>query len=155
MRLLLDSHAFLWFILGDQRLSDRARLAIATAAADVLISPATLWEMAIKVRLGKYTQPGPFGPFMDTQLTSNRIRLLPIEVRHTAILASLPFHHRDKRTIDRRHDPGDGAPPQRQVGHPRERRRHHRAGGQPRSPEEKGASDAKTGPAAKCQPTRR
>ena len=95
MRLLLDSHAFLWFILGDQRLSDRARLAIAAADTDVLISPATLWEMAIKVRLGKYTLPGPFGPFMDTQLTSNRIRLLPIEVRHTALLASMPFHHRD------------------------------------------------------------
>jgi len=95
VRLLLDSHAFLWFILGDQRLSDRARLAIAAADTDVLISPATLWEMAIKVRLGKYTLPGPFGPFMDTQLTSNRIRLLPVEVRHTAILASMPFHHRD------------------------------------------------------------
>ena len=95
MRLLLDSHAFLWFILGDQRLSDRAQSAIAAADADVLISPATLWEMAIKVRLGKYTLPGPFGPFMDTQLTSNRIRLLPIEVRHTALLASMPFHHRD------------------------------------------------------------
>jgi PIN domain nuclease of toxin-antitoxin system len=95
VRLLLDSHAFLWFILGDQRLSDRARLAIAAADTDVLISPATLWEMAIKVRLGKYTLPGPFGPFMDTQLTSNRIRLLPIEVRHTALLASMPFHHRD------------------------------------------------------------
>lgn len=95
MRLLLDSHAFLWFILGDHRLSDRARLAIAAADTDVLISPATLWEMAIKVRLGKYTLPGPFGPFMDTQLTSNRIRLLPIEVRHTALLASMPFHHRD------------------------------------------------------------
>jgi PIN domain nuclease of toxin-antitoxin system len=95
VRLLLDSHAFLWFILGDQRLSDRARLAIAAADTDVLISPATLWEMAIKVRLGKYTLPEPFGPFMDTQLTSNRIRLLPIEVRHTAILASMPFHHRD------------------------------------------------------------
>ena len=95
MRLLLDSHAFLWFILGDQRLSDRARLAIAAADTDVLISPATLWEMAIKVRLGKYKLPGPFGPFMDTQLTSNRIQLLPIEVRHTALLASMPFHHRD------------------------------------------------------------
>ena len=95
MRLLLDSHAFLWFILGDQRLSDRAQSAIAAADADVLISPATLWEMTIKVRLGKYTLPGPFGPFMDTQLTSNRIRLLPIEVRHTALLASMPFHHRD------------------------------------------------------------
>ena len=133
MRLLLDSHAFLWFILGDQRLSDRAQSAIAAADADVLISPATLWEMTIKVRLGKYTLPGPFGPFMDTQLTSNRIRLLPIEVRHTALLASMPFHHRDKRTTDRRHDPGDGDPTQGQVGYPRERRRHDRAEGQPRS----------------------
>ena len=50
MRLLLDSHAFLWFILGDQRLSDRAQSAIAAADADVHNSPATLWEMAIKVR---------------------------------------------------------------------------------------------------------
>lgn len=59
MRLLLDSHAFLWFILGDQRLSDRARLAIAAADTDVLISPATLWEMAIKVRLEKTRCLGP------------------------------------------------------------------------------------------------
>lgn len=95
MRLLLDSHAFLWFILGDQRLSDRARLAIATADTDVLISPATIWEMAIKVRLGKYILPGPFGPFMEMQLASNRIRLLSIEVRHAALLESMPFHHRD------------------------------------------------------------
>jgi len=95
VRLLLDSHAFLWFILGDQRLSDRARSAIAAADTDVLVSPATLWEMAIKVRLGKYTLPGPFAPFMETQLASNRFRLLPIEVRHAALLASMPFHHRD------------------------------------------------------------
>ena len=95
MRLLLDSHAFLWFILGDQRLSDRARLAIAAADTDVLISPATIWEMAIKVRLGKYILPGHFGPFMEMQLASNRIRLLSIEVRHAALLESMPFHHRD------------------------------------------------------------
>ncbi|MFM8495943.1 MAG: type II toxin-antitoxin system VapC family toxin [Planctomycetia bacterium] len=95
MRILLDSHAFLWFILGDQRLSDRARSAIATADTDVLVSPATLWEMAIKVRLGKYALPEPFGPFMESQLAANRFRLLPIEVRHAAILASMPFHHRD------------------------------------------------------------
>lgn len=95
MRLLLDSHAFLWFILGDQQLSDRARSAIAAADTDVLVSPATIWEMAIKVRLGKYTVPGPFGPFMEAQLAANRFRLLPIEVRHAALLASMPFHHRD------------------------------------------------------------
>ncbi len=95
MRLLLDSHAFLWFILDDARLSDRAKSLIAAAESEVVISPATLWEMAIKVRLGKYTLPEPFGLFMQTQLTLNRISLLPIDVRHTALLATMPFHHRD------------------------------------------------------------
>jgi PIN domain nuclease of toxin-antitoxin system len=95
VRLLLDSHAFLWFILDDARLSDRAKSLIAAAESEVVISPATLWEMAIKVRLGKYTLPEPFGLFMQTQLTLNRISLLPIDVRHTALLATMPFHHRD------------------------------------------------------------
>lgn len=54
MRMLLDSHAFLWFILDDPRLSDRARDCIVATDSSIYVNPATLWEVAIKIRLGKY-----------------------------------------------------------------------------------------------------
>ena len=53
MTMLLDTHAFLWFVLDDTRLSDTARSVIADPTRDVFVSPATFWEIAIKVRLGR------------------------------------------------------------------------------------------------------
>ena len=54
MRLLLDTHAFLWFIFGDPQLSDKARTLINDGDNDGLVSPATYWEIAIKISIGKY-----------------------------------------------------------------------------------------------------
>lgn len=95
MRLLLDTHALLWFVLDDPRLSRGGREAIGDSANSVLVSPASLWEIAIKVSLGKYTLPTEYGRFMEQQLAENEFELLPIEVAHTALLANMPFHHRD------------------------------------------------------------
>ena len=95
MRLLLDTHAFLWFVLDDARLSSVARDAIAEPANRVLVSPATLWEIAIKVSLGKYRLPTEYGAFVEQQLAANGFELLPIGVSHMAVLANLPFYHRD------------------------------------------------------------
>jgi PIN domain nuclease of toxin-antitoxin system len=95
LRLLLDTHALLWFVLDDTRLSGPARNAIADSANEVLVSPATLWEIAIKVSLGKYRLPGEYGQFMKHQLAMNDFDVLPIEIPHTAMLANMPFHHRD------------------------------------------------------------
>jgi PIN domain nuclease of toxin-antitoxin system len=60
MRLLLDTHAFLWFVLADRRLIQSALDQILDPAAEKLISPASYWEIAIKISLGKYTLNEPY-----------------------------------------------------------------------------------------------
>ena len=95
MKILLDTDSFLWFLLADPRLSDPAHELIADARTMVYMSPATYWEIAIKISLGKYALPEPYALFMERELTINDFRILPILPRHTAILTELPFHHRD------------------------------------------------------------
>lgn len=95
MRLLLDTHALLWFLLNDARLSGNARSLITAPANDVFVSPASYWEIAIKISLGKYTLEEDFAEFMESQIVENELTLLPITVKHAAVVATLPFHHRD------------------------------------------------------------
>lgn len=111
MRVLLDTHAFLWYVLEDRRLSDAARTAIegdASAASvdqplagvrqdapEVLVSPASYWEIAIKISLGKYALTVPYETFWRSGIELNDFHVLPIEIRHTALLLSLPYHHKD------------------------------------------------------------
>lgn len=71
MSLLLDTHSVLWFLLDDPRLGTRARDAIMTHPARVLVSPASLWEIAIKISLCKYGLPMDFTEFWDRQLAEN------------------------------------------------------------------------------------
>ncbi len=94
MRLLLDGHAFLWFVSGDRRLGDAARLAIESPEAEPHLSLATVWELAIKVSVGRLTMAAPFHAFMTEKLATN-LRLLPIRLPHALAIHSLPFHHRD------------------------------------------------------------
>ena len=65
MRLLLDTHAWLWFVLGDASLSAPARAAIEAAENEKLVSPASFWEVAIKVSLGKYVLPQSYESFIQ------------------------------------------------------------------------------------------
>jgi len=95
MRFLLDTHAFLWFILNDSRASTVAFRLISDPANEILLSPATYWEIAIKIGLGKYELPEPFDAFITRQVEDNRFTILPVEIRHTARLIGMPFHHRD------------------------------------------------------------
>ncbi len=95
MRLLLDTHALLWFLLNDARLSGSARSLITDPENDMFVSPASYWEIAIKISLGKYTLGEDFTEFMENQIAENELTLLPITVKHTAVVATLPFHHRD------------------------------------------------------------
>ncbi len=95
MKLLLDTHSFLWFVLNDPQLSTPARTAISEPANDILISPATYWEIAIKVRLGKYTLTSPYLDFIQHAIDDNEFEVLPIQVQHTALVATLPFQHKD------------------------------------------------------------
>ena len=95
MNLLLDTHTFLWFIAGDSRLSQPARSAIEDVNNNRYVSMASLWEIAIKVSVDKLKLSEPFEVLIPEQLAENRIEPLNISVDHTALIASMPFHHRD------------------------------------------------------------
>ena len=68
MNLLLDTQALLWFLIDDPRLSEKARASIVDADGVVFVSPASLWEIAIKISIGKYSLPEPFVMFWEQQL---------------------------------------------------------------------------------------
>lgn len=95
MKLLLDTHTLLWFALGDQRCSPKARQLIENPTHEKWVSPASYWELAIKIGLGRYSLPGFFEDFMATAIEGNGFSILPILPRHTAMLIHLPHHHRD------------------------------------------------------------
>lgn len=95
MRLLLDTHTLLWFALNDPQLSATAQSLIVDPANVKLVSPASYWEIAIKISTGKYTLAQPYEDFMHNAIDMNGFQHLPIEPRHTAILTTLPYHHRD------------------------------------------------------------
>lgn len=95
MRLLLDTHAFLWFVWNDARLSVTARSLIEDANNDLYLSAASAWEIAIKISVGKLSVGQDLGTFLTEQLTRNAIALLPLSIPHAATVASLPLHHKD------------------------------------------------------------
>ncbi len=93
-RVLLDTHAFLWFITDDSRLTARARDAI-SSAEQALVSVASCWEIAIKASLGRLTLSAPPERLLAEQLAENSFDLLHIELAHVSGVAALPWHHRD------------------------------------------------------------
>jgi PIN domain nuclease of toxin-antitoxin system len=95
MRLLLDTHTFLWWVADAPELSAAAKEAIREPDAGCWLSLASCWEMAIKQSLGKLRLPAPLPRFVPEQLAANRFQQLGIEFRHVARVASLPLHHRD------------------------------------------------------------
>ena len=95
MRVLLDTHAFLWFVLNDPQLSPTALATIEDPANDVLVSPASFWEIAIKVSQKKLDLFAPYDEFMRRGIVDNDFEILPIEPRHGGRLTTLPFHHKD------------------------------------------------------------
>jgi PIN domain nuclease of toxin-antitoxin system len=95
MRALLDTSAFLWFISGSDRLSENARNHITDFDNDLVLSIASLWEIAIKTSLGKLELSSPFDQFISSQLEKNAIGILPIELHHLSATTNLEFHHRD------------------------------------------------------------
>jgi PIN domain nuclease of toxin-antitoxin system len=95
MTLILDTHACLWFLGGDTRLSAAARSAIEGSGNTRQFSIASLWEIAIKVSIGKLEMSRPFLAVFPSALESNGIHLLPLSVEDVQQVATLPFHHRD------------------------------------------------------------
>lgn len=94
MRLLVDTHAFLWFVAGDARLSRTARRAMEHDEAEISLSAATVWEMAIKANLGRLTLPAPASDYVADKARAG-VRMLPVDWSHAAAVERLPFHHRD------------------------------------------------------------
>lgn len=95
MKLLLDTHTLLWFIAGSPNLSATARSLIEDTANEKYVSIASLWEIAIKISIGKMSLTALFDVLFPHQLQVNGFELLPIKVNHTSAIVTLPFHHRD------------------------------------------------------------
>ncbi|HMO58211.1 MAG TPA: type II toxin-antitoxin system VapC family toxin [Roseiflexaceae bacterium] len=95
MRLLLDTHSFLWFVTDDPRLTTSAKQVIEDIDTELFLSMASVWEMAIKVSIGKLSLAQPIEAFVLSQLVLNSISLLDIALPHALAVATLPFHHRD------------------------------------------------------------
>jgi len=94
VKLLLDTHAFLWFATGDRRLSRAARRRLEHDDAQLHLSTASIWEMAIKSSLGRLMLPGPLDRYVAEKLDEG-YRVLAVEWAHAAAVERMPFHHRD------------------------------------------------------------
>jgi PIN domain nuclease of toxin-antitoxin system len=94
MKAILDTHAFLWALTGDARMSRLARDTFA-GPTGLSLSIASIWEILIKVQSGKLKLPRPAGPYVLKKLAENRIEALPISIDHLLTLERLPMHHRD------------------------------------------------------------
>jgi PIN domain nuclease of toxin-antitoxin system len=92
---LLDTHSFLWAINAPAHLSDSARTVVAAQENVIFVSYVSLWEIAIKVSIGKMHLPQPFERFVYDQIVQNNFRTLSIEPRHINAVVHLPLHHRD------------------------------------------------------------
>lgn len=92
MKLLLDSHAFLWWLAEDPKLSDGARQAVADPSSVVHVSAATVWELSIKASLGKLDLDGAD---LVEEIQENTFLELPMTARHSQAAATLPRHHDD------------------------------------------------------------
>ncbi|MBW1951365.1 MAG: type II toxin-antitoxin system VapC family toxin [Deltaproteobacteria bacterium] len=95
MRYLLDTHAFLWFITNDKRLSETAHRIIRDRNNEIFFSAASAWEISIKTALGRLSIEGDLEPFLVGQLVENGFLSLPVTVPHAAHVFTLPDIHKD------------------------------------------------------------
>jgi PIN domain nuclease of toxin-antitoxin system len=95
MRLLLDTHALIWYVDQDHLLSASAHAAITDPANDLLLSAGTIWEIGIKVGLNKLSLSMPYRQWMNKAIADLGLTLLPINVEYADVQAGLPRHHGD------------------------------------------------------------
>ena len=95
MRLLFDTHVWLWMIAKRERFSVETLALLENPANELLLSAVSSWEIAIKYSLGKLRLPAPPADYMPEQIAKTRVRLLPVEHSHALHVATLPAHHRD------------------------------------------------------------
>jgi PIN domain nuclease of toxin-antitoxin system len=95
MRVIIDTHVFLWWVEGDKSLPAKARAAIANPENECLLSLASVWEMSIKSALGKLKLTTPVQRYVTEHVAANGFRLLDIQFGHVCRVESLPSHHSD------------------------------------------------------------
>ena len=92
---MIDAHTLLWAVDDVSKLSPVALTALQDPSNDLFIGAGTIWELAIKVGLGKLTLSRPYRPWIEQAMTDLGLIMLPISVAHADAQASLPHHHRD------------------------------------------------------------
>lgn len=95
MRVLLDTHAVVWWMRSDAHLSTAARSCIASDATEVFVSVVSAWEIAIKVGLGKWAEARPYLDAFETVIPLEGFRLLPITIDHVRSAGLMTSQHRD------------------------------------------------------------
>ena len=95
MRLLLDTHIFMWMDSHQAKLSPTAKAALRNTANTLVLSVASLWEMQIKINLGRLPLRQPLQDIVKEQQQVNNLELLPVNATHAFALNGLPHHHGD------------------------------------------------------------
>ncbi len=95
MRVLLDTHAFLWWLLDDPRLSYTSRRVVTEPANEVLVSAATGYEITLKAGIGRLRLPDEAAHYVSSRLASEGFERLAIGLDHAIRAGGLPLHHRD------------------------------------------------------------
>jgi len=95
MKLLLDTHIFIWWVDQPENLSLAALSALEDEANELLLSVASVWEMQIKIQLGKLKLSLPLKELINNQQETNDLMVSPVALTHVLALNSLPFHHKD------------------------------------------------------------
>ncbi len=94
MDLLLDTHTLIWFLNGDEKLSEKAKISIEDINNRKIVSIVSVWEIAIKISLDKFRFPKGFKHFLE-MVEENGFEILPITFEHAMVLSTLEFIHRD------------------------------------------------------------
>jgi PIN domain nuclease of toxin-antitoxin system len=95
VRILLDTHALVWYVDQDHLLSPAAHAAITDPANTLLLSAGSIWELAIKVGLNKLSLSLPYRTWIDQAMVDLGVTILPITAGYADIQMTLPYHHRD------------------------------------------------------------
>ena len=95
MKLLLDTHTLIWAVDQPSLLGPQAKSALEDLANSLLLSAATIWEIAIKVGVNKLTLSLPYRQWMTRAMNDLGVTILPVTVEYAGVQATLPFHHRD------------------------------------------------------------
>jgi PIN domain nuclease of toxin-antitoxin system len=95
MRLLLDTHVFIWWADNPEKLSPAALTALEDEANELILSVASVWEMQIKIQLGKLKLSLPLKELLKNQQETNNLTVSPVALPHVLALEALPFHHKD------------------------------------------------------------